>query len=61
MFLKNVSPIFWTVKCVIYRPDWARSCVGSYKNTKMAVSLEVGMLIPSHSARKNSLIVPTSC
>ena len=32
-----------------------------YKNTKMTVSLEVGMFIPSNFARKNSLIVPTSC
>ena len=57
MLKKNISPILWTVTCIIYKPDWARP----YKNIKMLISVELGMLATSYVVIKNNWIVPTSC
>ena len=52
-----MSPIFWTVTCAIYRPDWA--CPN--KNIKMPIYVELGMLITSYFVIKNSWIVSANC
>ena len=54
---KNMSPIFWTVTCTIYRPDW--TCPN--KNIKMPIYVELGMLITSYFVIKNSWIVSANC
>ena len=48
--LKKMSLIFWTVTCLIYRPDWARP----YKNIKMPIFVQLGKLITSYFDIKNS-------